>query len=104
MSISAHVKLSGSVGIKRAAQIHSEVCKALGSGKVVTFDFDENTGIDASVLQLLLAVQREADDRDKDFHLLNVPPAVVKQIENCGAASLLTIHDSASTSTDNACG
>lgn len=101
MSISAHVKLSGSVGIKRAAQIHSEACKALDGGKVVTFDFDENTGIDASVLQLLLAVQREADERDKNFQLLNVPTALVEQIENCGAASLLTVHDSASAPTEN---
>ncbi|MEO1528050.1 MAG: STAS domain-containing protein [Planctomycetota bacterium] len=64
------IPLSGSVGVAHVAELYATVTEACGTESAIAFDCTETRDIDASIVQVLLAVKALADEKGRDVEFL----------------------------------
>ena len=76
-----------------ADEIRNAVLSTLADGRVATLNLDKIDHLDASALQILLALEREQIANGRSLHLLNVSPKLVQWFEYAGAADRFSSID-----------
>lgn len=79
------VKLSGALGIDRAAALQAELSSALAGADKLLLDLSSVDDIDLAALQILYAARRSAKAQSKELHLSGgLPPKLVKRLVASG--------------------
>lgn len=79
------IALEGSVRASQVAHLYATAQEAIEDERHIDFDFQTTTDIDASVLQLLIAVHAVANDR---FSFHGVSPELNAKLERYGITEL----------------
>jgi anti-anti-sigma factor len=85
------VCLEGSVDVSRAAEWLSEAKRAAAKAGGVTVQCEGLERLDASGLQILLALKRAVEDRGRGFRVVGLRPHVAALLQRVGAGALLSI-------------
>lgn len=94
--------LTGSLGVASIASLHEQMNQALGRECDVRLDLSSVTDVDASAIQLLLAMQKRAFEMKTKFELGQVPACVKDKFVAAGSAELLDIATNSIVSETNA--
>ena len=86
----AFIAVARSGGWMPADELREAALAALQEGGDVTFNLAGLDHLDASALQILLALAEEQTKRGRQMHLLNASPALGKWFEFAGTSTLFT--------------
>lgn len=88
-----HVPLEGALGLKAARGIRDVLRQAFDASRSIVVDARAVTGVDISVIQLLIAARHSADREGKSFTLLGDPAGpLATMVAEAGLAEELAMH------------
>ena len=86
----AHLSLQGVVDLFAVSTLRDLLSREVGRGRALFIECKELERIDASVLQLLLALERAVRERGTELALRDVPDNVSRYLDIAGADVLLS--------------
>ena len=84
------IPLAGSVGVAQVAELYATVAEACATEAVIAFECSETRDIDASIVQLLLAVQAAAEQKGSKMELRGASDTLAKLFGDYGLGDCLT--------------
>jgi anti-anti-sigma regulatory factor len=81
--------LRGTIDVFVAADLYTTAKQLVALGKDVTISCTRTEGLDASAVQILLALQTELHIQGKRLTVTDVPPAIKKWITHGGLAHVV---------------
>lgn len=84
-----NLSLEGALDVTTVSQLHGQFVEQLHDDRPLSLDMKDVTSIDASVIQLILASQKHADEQGKPFGMHHLPAPVERSLEASGALELL---------------
>lgn len=78
------IELREGLGVRNVKDFHIMVQKALATDDEILLDFAEVGRADLSVMQVLMAAFREANQTGKVIKLKNVSKSIKRQLQICG--------------------
>ncbi|MEL6107963.1 MAG: STAS domain-containing protein [Planctomycetota bacterium] len=88
------IPLAGSVGVAQVAELYATVTEVCATEAVIAFDCSETRDIDASIVQLLLAVQAAAEQKGSKMELRGASDTLAELFGEYGLGDCLTVSTS----------
>ena len=96
------IPLAGSVGVAQVEQLHATVKNSVESQEPIALDFSEVRDIDASILQLMLAMQKASRDSAAQAEFTGFSDAFAEMLRSNGAEKLMAGEGEAEEAESNA--